>query len=51
MIDDNPYANYISDAELLLEKLHSHWADCQWLDAGELIALERLIDLAKESKQ
>lgn len=42
---------YVSDAETLLEKLHEHWGGCLWIDAGELIALERLIELAKESKQ
>lgn len=51
MSDNDQLAGYISDAETLLGKLHEHWNGCLWLDAGELLALERLIELAKESKQ
>ena len=51
MSENDERQRYISDCETLLEELHEHWADCLWIDAGELLALEKLIDLAKESKQ
>lgn len=51
MSDHDQLQRYVADAETLLQKLHDHWGDCLWIDAGELIALEQLIDLAKESKQ
>ena len=51
MSDDDNIAGYISEAETLLGKMHEHWGDCLWIDACELMALEKLIELAKESKQ
>ena len=51
MIEDDQRQMYISDAESLLEKLHAYWGDCMWIDAGELIAFEAIIELAKKSKQ
>jgi hypothetical protein len=41
------------NAELttLLEKLHEHWGDCLWIDASELMALEKVITSAPAAQQ
>lgn len=40
-----------SDLETLLAKLHSHWGDCLWIDASELMALEKSIEQRKADKK